>query len=63
LVFTDARHMTFKRKIGIKEHTLVTDDEDSTEQPSSALSIQVKSSHIYLYSTFHNTDCIKAASQ
>jgi len=24
---------------------------------------QVKSSHIYLYSAFHNTDCIKAASQ
>jgi len=23
----------------------------------------VKSSHIYLYSAFHNTDCIKAASQ
>jgi len=23
----------------------------------------VKSSQIYLYSTFHNTDCIKAASQ
>jgi len=26
-------------------------------------SSQVKSSHIYLYSAFHNTDCIKAASQ
>jgi len=24
---------------------------------------QVKSSQIYLYSAFHNTDCIKAASQ
>jgi len=24
---------------------------------------KVKSSQIYLYSTFHNTDCIKAASQ
>jgi len=24
---------------------------------------RVKSSHIYLYSAFHNTDCIKAASQ
>jgi len=24
---------------------------------------QVKSSHVYLYSAFHNTDCIKAASQ
>jgi len=24
---------------------------------------KVKSSHIYLYSAFHNTDCIKAASQ
>jgi len=24
---------------------------------------QVKSSHIYLNSAFHNTDCIKAASQ
>jgi len=24
---------------------------------------QVKSSHIYLYTAFHNTDCIKAASQ
>jgi len=26
-------------------------------------SSQVKSSQIYLYSTFHNTDCIKAASR
>jgi len=26
-------------------------------------SCQVKSSQIYLYSAFHNTDCIKAASQ
>jgi len=24
---------------------------------------QVKSSHLYLYSAFYNTDCIKAASQ
>jgi len=24
---------------------------------------QVKSSQVYLYSAFHNTDCIKAASQ
>jgi len=24
---------------------------------------QVKSSHIYLYSAFHNTDCIKAANK
>jgi len=23
----------------------------------------VKSTHLYLYSTFYNTDCIKAASQ
>jgi len=27
------------------------------------MSSQVKSSHIHLYSAFHNTDCIKAASQ
>jgi len=25
--------------------------------------LKVKSSHIYLYSAFHNTDCIKAALQ
>jgi len=33
--------------------------------PSSSKSLmsQVNSSHIYLYSAFHNTDCIKAASQ
>jgi len=30
---------------------------------TSLLLSQVKSSHIYLYSAFHNRDCIKAASQ
>jgi len=36
---------------------------DGSFQNSEATSENVKSSHIYLYSAFQNTDCIKAASQ
>ncbi len=45
----------------------LTDDEESREQPSSVrqcsrllLLSQVKSSHLYLYSAFNNTNCNKA---
>jgi len=37
--------------------------EEIYSRSSQVKSSQVKSSHIYLYSAFHNTDCIKAASQ
>jgi len=30
---------------------------------ASQILYKVKSSHLYLYSAFYNTDCIKAASQ
>jgi len=33
------------------------------KENTNKLTQKVKSSHIYLYSAFHNTDCIKAASQ
>ncbi len=32
----------------------------SLEFPSLLLASQVKSSHLYLYSAFNNTDCVKA---
>jgi len=48
----------FRDHVNVSKHVCSVD-----LQPDVMRLSQVKSSHIYLYSAFYNTDCIKAASQ
>ncbi len=48
---------------GLRQEAIDRFNGEDASSEAAVMSSQVKSSHLYLYSAFNNTDCVKAALQ